>query len=199
MRAHIVGPGRSRQLSPLPPIYNVQTQDQSPLPFSFYVHWCLCLCVCLCEGVRFWSHRAAVWVLGFEPGTFERPVRVLNCHLAFSLAFFTTLVPGGSRLGSTSGPTSVHSGDKSPLLTGLWNLHIMELYIECFSVYLSLSLGWRNGFIGPHGSLNLEPALYSHPGWPAWFMELLPALSGRVMGTSPLLESWPCEIWLDWG
>jgi hypothetical protein len=139
-----------------------------------------------------------VWVLGFEPGTFKRVVNVLNCQLAFSLAFLPLLCQVVLGLATLAPPLSTQETSPSshwgPGFFISWSFNV-----GCFSVYLSLSLRCRNGFIGPHGPLNLEPALYSHWGWPAWLMGCLPALSGRVMGTTPPLESWPCEIWLDRG
>lgn len=47
---------------------------------------------------------------------FERAVRV-NRLLAFSLAFLTTVGPGGSRVGYL-GSTTVYPGEKSHLLIG---------------------------------------------------------------------------------
>lgn len=77
--------------------------------------------------------------------------------------------------------TSVHRGDKPPLLMGLWNLHIMELYIGCFSVYLSLSL--RDGEMASQG--HMVPQIWSLP--------CIPTLDGQ-------LGSWdscqPCQAGL---
>lgn len=109
-------------------------------------------------------------------------------HLLFTWPSLEPLCRVALGLATLASPLPIQeTGVAFPL--GLWNLHtIMELsYLTllCVPFPTALSLGWRSGFIGPHGPLNPEPALNFHPGCPAWFMGLLPMLSGRVMGHNP--------------